>query len=179
MCIYIYMQIFPTLSYILFYIFICLQIGSYILFLHLLLHAPICFAILSHIVLYIFPYVLIFLLYIPRDFPICSNRFQYFWVQGTRHNNSYWNSLRSFFFSPIGGAAIAWAQECPGSVFPWPGRMLGDHGAEARLRSASKELRRRGCILIWSNDRGGAPALQHCAGAHKMDGLVVTSSRKR
>ena len=45
----------------------------------------------------------------------------------------------------------------------------------ARLRSASKELRRRGCILIWSNDRGGAPALKHCAGAHKMDGLVVTS----
>ena len=39
----------------------------------------------------------------------------------------------------------------------------------------SKELRRRGCILIWSNDRGGAPALKHCAGAHKMDGLVVTS----
>ena len=52
---------------------------------------------------------------------------------------------------------------------------MGDHGAEARLRSASKELRRRGCILIWSNDRAGAPALQHCAGAHKMDGLVVTS----
>ena len=46
---------------------------------------------------------------------------------------------------------------------------------DGRLRSASKELRRRGCILIWSNDRGGAPALKHCTGAHKMDGLVVTS----
>ena len=46
------------------------------------------------------------------------------------------------------------------------------------LRLASKELRRRGCILIWSNDRGGAPALKHCAGAHKMDGLVVTCKLK-
>ena len=46
---------------------------------------------------------------------------------------------------------------------------------EGRLRSTSKELRRRGCILIWSNDRGRAPALKHCAGAHKMDGLVMTS----
>ena len=46
--------------------------------------------------------------------------------------------------------------------------------AAGRRRWASRELRRRGCILIWSNDRGGAPALKHCAGAHKMDGLVVT-----
>ena len=83
----------------------------------------------------------------------------------------------AFLFSPVGGAAIAWAQECQGSCWemPWTRRMVGDHGAEARIRVASKELRRRGCILIWSNDRGGAPALKHCAGAHKMDGLVVTS----
>ena len=80
LCVYIYMQIFAALSYILSYIFICLQIGSYVLFLYLLLYALICFALLFHIVPYIFPYVLILLLYIPRDFPICSNRFQYFWV---------------------------------------------------------------------------------------------------
>ena len=30
-------------------------------------------------------------------------------------------------------------------------------------------------MLTWSNDMGGAPAFRHCAGAHKMDGLVVTS----
>ena len=38
-----------------------------------------------------------------------------------------------------------------------------------------KEIAAEGVyILIWSNDRGGAPALKHCAGAHKMDGLVMT-----
>ena len=54
-------------------------------------------------------------------------------------------------------------------------RAMASGSEDGRLRLASKELRRRGCILIWSNDRGGAPALKHCAGAHKMEGLVVTS----
>ena len=112
------MQIFPTLSYILFYIFICLQIGSYILFLYLLLYAPICFAILFHTVLYLFPYVLILLLYIPEGFPICSNRFQYF---GSREHGRIipiGSPYGAFFVSPIDGAAIAWAQECPGAETP-------------------------------------------------------------
>ena len=70
-CVYIYIcKYFHTLSYILSYIFICFPISSCIWFLYLLPCAPMCFAILSHPVLYIFPCVLIFLLYIPRDFPI-------------------------------------------------------------------------------------------------------------
>ena len=110
-CVYIYIcKYFPTFSYILSNIFICFRIGSYIWFLYLLLYAPVCFAILSYTVLYMFPYVLILLRYILKDFPICSNRFQYF-------SN---NSLRSLFFSPIGGAAIAWAQECQGTCWGMP-----------------------------------------------------------
>ena len=55
------------------------------------------------------------------------------------------------------------------------GRSKNSGVGRRSVTPASKELRRRGCILIWSNDRGGAPALKHCAGAYKMEGLVVTS----
>ena len=63
----------------------------------------------------------------------------------------------------------------PGDAIPTSWKDGGGSWCWGSVTPASKELRRRGCILIWSNDRGCAPALKHCAGAHKMDGLVVTS----
>ena len=122
-CVYIYIYAnisphFPIYCHIFLYVFQQVPVfGSYICC-HMLLNVSQYCLILSYI---FFPYVLIFLLYIPRDFPIQnvqigSNIF------GSREHGiiipigipyGAFFSLWSLFFSPVGGAAMIWAAKVP------------------------------------------------------------------